>query len=261
MKVLLLLASLILPLSADWRDDLAPARPGSHPRLDPVTLRYTLSWKGMVDAGSLDFSFGLPDPEHPKDYKIAVSGGSSGLASRLFPYKVSLASHLDPTRLRPRRFRGIEVEGDEVTVTESTFYGSKVRSTETNRPDKRAAERKWSTEFKFSPVFDAFSAILQVRSRPLRQGDTLKYALVPFNTPYLATIRVIGREKHAGRDAIKLSIAIQKIDPESFELLAYKKLRSASLWISDDTDRVPLELRSDMFIGDVRMVLKEMKKP
>ena len=260
MRVLLALFLLGGPLAADWRDALAPHKPGSHPSLDPVTLRYTLSWKGMIDAGSLIFSFGRPDADHPRDYKVAVSGGSSGLASKLFPYKVSLASHLDPARLRPRRFRGVEIEGDEVTVTESTFYGTKVRSTESNRPHKAAPERRWNSEFRFAPAFDAFSAILQVRSQALKAGDALNYALVPFNTPYLASIRVLGRERHQGRDAIKLAVSMQKIDPESFKLLPYTKLKSATLWISDDADRVPLELRSEVFIGDVRMTLSSLKK-
>jgi hypothetical protein len=261
MKTLLALLLLLSgPLAADWREELAPGKPGHHPPLAPVTLHYTLSWKGMIDAGSLTFSFGRPDPAHPRDYRITASGGSSGLASKLFPYKVNLASHLDPVRLRPRRFRGIEVEGDELTVTESTFYGAKVRSTETNRPHKAAPERKWTSEFRFAPAFDAFSAILQVRSQPLKAGDSLSYALVPFNTPYLVSIRVLGRERHLGRDAIKLAVSMRKIDPKSFRLVPYKKLKSATLWISDDADRIPLELRSEVFIGDVRMSLREIKR-
>ncbi|MEM9237948.1 MAG: DUF3108 domain-containing protein [Verrucomicrobiota bacterium] len=257
LALILLLAA---PLQADWRKDLAPAKPGGHPKPDPMVLAYDLSWKGMVNAGSLTFSFGLPDPKHPGTYNVTVNGGSTGVASKLFPYKVYLNSNLDPSTLRPRSFKGVEIEGDEITTSTSTFTGNSVKNTERNRPDKKSPERKYDTEFKFGPTFDAASAILHVRSHPLKDGDTLKYAFVPINSPYLVTAKVLGREQHQGRPAIKLSINMRKINPKTFELLPYKKLKSATLWISDDADRIPLEIRSEVFIGDVRMTLKRMQK-
>jgi hypothetical protein len=33
-------------------------------------------------------------------------------------------------------------------------------------------------------------------------------------------------------------------------------MKSATLWLSDDANRLPLELRAEVFIGDVRMTLK-----
>jgi hypothetical protein len=38
-------------------------------------------------------------------------------------------------------------------------------------------------------------------------------------------------------------------------LKSYNKLKKATLWISDDADRIMIELRSEVFIGDVRAVL------
>jgi hypothetical protein len=36
--------------------------------------------------------------------------------------------------------------------------------------------------------------------------------------------------------------------------------RDATLWLSDDTDRIPLEFRAPVYIGDVRAVLTSFKK-
>lgn len=55
---------------------------------------------------------------------------------------------------------------------------------------------------------------------------------------------------------------MQKIDRRSLKLKAYKKLKSdATLWLSDDADRVPIEFRAAVFIGDIRAVLVKQGKP
>ena len=46
---------------------------------------------------------------------------------------------------------------------------------------------------------------------------------------------------------------------KDLSLKPYKKMKTSTLWISDDEDRIPLELRVDAFIGDVRMTLTEQR--
>ena len=87
--------------------------------------------------------------------------------------------------------------------------------------------------------------------------------ILPFKSPYFLKVKVEAKEKHAGKDAIRLSFAMQKIQFDTHELVAYKKLKKpVTLWLSDDTDRIPLELRASVYIGDVRAVLaKHTKTP
>jgi hypothetical protein len=37
-------------------------------------------------------------------------------------------------------------------------------------------------------------------------------------------------------------------------------MKSTTLWLSDDANRIPVELRSEVFIGDVRMTLSGHRK-
>jgi len=75
---------------------------------------------------------------------------------------------------------------------------------------------------------------------------------------YLANITVLGRETHMGRKAIKLRVSMQRIQ-ENLELKTYKKLKSATVWLSDDSQRIPLEVRAKVWVGDVRMSLLKQK--
>lgn len=260
MKTLILLLAFSGSTLADWKSEVTPAKLGPHPKLVPQEFEYRLSWKGMVDAGKLTFSFGKKDPKFPSDYTVRIAGGGTGLASKLYKSKFAVFSRLDPATLRPRVSVGVQDEGDEINTTRSTWQGPVVKSEHTITITKNGKAATTGSEFRFNPVYDVSSAMLHVRSHKLGNGDRLTMPLQPFNRPYLLQIQVLGREQFAGRDTIKLSVGLQKIDPVSKTLLPYKKLKSATLWLSDDANRIPVELRSQVFIGDVRMTLAAARK-
>jgi hypothetical protein len=260
MKAAALLVALALPALADWKDEITPPKLGPHPRLAPQEFDYRLSWKGMLDAGALTFTFGKPDPKHPSDYTARASGGSTGLASRLFHYQVAMTSRLDPATLHPRHSVGVHDEGDEINTTRNIWAGTLVRTEQTLRLPESGKQATVHSELRFSPLHDVFSAMLQVRSHKLADGDRLVLPLLPSNKPYLLRVQVLAREKFAGRDTIKLDVALQKIDPKTWTLLPYKKMKRTTLWLSDDANRIPVELRAEAFIGDVRMTLAAARK-
>ena len=74
-------------------------------------------------------------------------------------------------------------------------------------------------------------------------------------------ITVLGKEKHNGKNCIKLDIALRKIDKKDGSLGEYKKLKKATLWLTDDPYRIPLELRvgiklaNHLNIGSARLNL------
>ncbi|MCW1922844.1 DUF3108 domain-containing protein [Luteolibacter arcticus] len=260
MKPVALLIALSLPALADWKTEVTPAKLGPHPKLAPQEFDYRLSWNGMVDAGKLTFTFGKQDPKFPSDFVSRVTGGSTGVASKLYKNDIAVISRLDPATLKPRACVGVQDEGKEVVTTRSTWAGTQVSSEHVTRVAKTGAETKVDSQFLFTPVHDVFSAMLHVRSHKLANGDKLVLPLMPFNRPYLARIEVLGREKFANRDTIKLSVSLQKIEPKTKTLLPYKKMKSTTLWLSDDANRIPVELRSEVFIGDVRMTLSGARK-
>ncbi|HEY1122155.1 MAG TPA: DUF3108 domain-containing protein [Haloferula sp.] len=262
MKVAALSLTLVLslPALADWKDEVTPATLGPQPKLVPQEFEYRLSWNGMVDAGKLTFTFGQPDPKFPSDYVTRVNGGSTGVASKLYKSDVALISRLDPATLKPRASVGVQNEGKEIVTTRNSWAGIQVSSEHVTKVAKTGAETKVDSTFVFTPVHDIVSAMLHVRSQKLDNGDTLTMPVMPFNKPYLMRVEVLGREKFANRDTIKLSVALQKIEPKTKALLPYKKMKSTTMWLSDDANRVPVELRSEVFIGDVRMTLAGARK-
>jgi hypothetical protein len=261
----ILLFLLFVPLATAapaWQAELTPPSPGPFPMLAPTVLDLQVSWNGMINAGSIRMEFAPPAAKKPGPYVIRSSSSSHGAAALLFPYHSDFWSELSPASLRPRYFHSVETDKKETATTTVRHFPDRVESREIIKISKTGATPQTDRIFRFAPVFDIFSAMLHVRSQKLDAGDHITLVIHPFDNPYLLRLKVQGREIHAGRNTIRLTLGMHKIDRKTLELRPYKKLKKdATLWLSDDADRVPVELRATAFIGDVRATLTAHTKP
>ncbi len=140
-------------------------------------------------------------------------------------------------------------------------FDSKVEVKEVSKINETGAVSTESFDFPYGIARDMFSAILYIRSQKLAPGEEHTLLLMPFKTPYLLKVTVVAKEKHLGQDSLQLSFALQKIDRTTLKLRTYKKLKKpVTVWLSDDADRIPIELRASVYIGDVRAVLTGFSK-
>ena len=254
----------IFPAHADpaWKSELTSPELGPHPKLVPTVLDLQLSWNGTINSGTLHIEFAPANAKKPGRYVVRSSATSLGAAAVLFPYKSNFWSELDPTTFRPRYFSSVEIDQTENVTTTVRHFADRVESSETTTILKTKVAKTSDKIFKFAPVFDIFSAMLHIRSQKLDAGDHINLVVCPFKTPYLLRVTVQGREAHNGRDSIRMTLGMRKINRDTLELQPYKKLKAdATLWLSDDADRIPIEFRAAAFIGDVRATLSGHRKP
>ena len=267
MRQLLLLCGLFAaasPVHAQkpaWLAELAPPALGKHPRLTPTAVDFQVSWRGAINSGSVTIVFDPPNVHKPGQFVVKSDARSEGLAAGLFPYEHHFWSELHRDTLRPRLFYAVETDAKETTTTTNRYSATRVSCTESNKNLGTGAVTTDRPSFNLGSVHDVFSAMIFIRSQALAAGDEIVLVAMPFKSPYLLRVKVAGREVHHQLDTIKLSVSMQKIDRTTLALKAYKKLnRSATLWLSDDADRIPVELRAEVFIGDVRATLTGRRK-
>jgi hypothetical protein len=241
--------------------DLSPVVPGLHSPIPSSTLDFTLSWKGMLKAGKLQMDFAPKRVKEHDSFVIKCSASSQGAAAILFPYSHSYWSEIDPASFSSRYFHSTETASEESVVTTNRYTAKKVNIREVTTQTDTGAVRTDNFGFPHGPARDLFSAILYVRSQKLDPGDEHTLLLLPFASPYLLNVRVEAKEMHLGRDTLRISFALRKIDRITHALVPYKKLKKpVTLWLSDDADRIPIELRASVYIGDVRAVLTGFTK-
>ncbi len=257
----LILTSALSVAAPAWQSELTTRNPGPHPAISSSTLDFTLSWKGMLKAGKLDIEFAPKGVKKPGSFVIKSSASSIGAASALFPYSHSYWSEINPRTLRSKFFKSTETDDKETIVTTNHYRPSMVNVNEVTTSLKTMAITTNTWSFPFGDARDMFSAILLLRSQKLDNGDEHTLLLMPFKSPYLLKVRVEGRERHMGRDSIRLSFSLRKISRDTLEIVPYKKLKKpVTLWLSDDADRIPIELRASIYVGDVRAVLSGFTK-
>ncbi|QTN31388.1 DUF3108 domain-containing protein [Akkermansiaceae bacterium] len=247
--------------SPAWEAELSPAKPGPHPPIPPCSLAFTLSWKGMLKAGQLTMDFAPKGVNKPGSLVIKCSASSRGAAAALFPYRHSYWSEIRPSTLASRYFHSTEEDSKEKAVTTIRYSRTKADVTEISTDLQTTVATAESFAFPYGSARDLFSAILYIRSQKLEPGEQHTLLLLPFKTPYLLKVRCEAKEMHLGQDALRLSFALHKIDRKTLTLGSYKKLKKpVTVWLSDDADRFPIELRASVYIGDVRAVLTGFSK-
>lgn len=255
MKALLLLAASSTLTMAGWKNEIRPYNSGSMTPFKPEKLEYTLSWQGAVKSGTLTIEFGKKDKRYPKSFISHAYGRSTGAAYALFPYKFTFTSFASLKTHRPLIFVATEKDAKEEVQTKNRYKSPGMTHYSSTKIKRSGKEEEKKHTFAAKAVHDPMTAMLAIRKEPLKNGDVVQICGHPFASPYLLKVTVLGREKHLGYDCIKLDVKITKIDKRTGEFKKYKKLKKATLWISDDEKRIPVELRSKVFIGDVRATL------
>jgi len=260
---LLVLTSVMLHATPEWAKEITSPKAVTYSAMESCKLEFSLSWKGIVQAGYLDIEIAPKNVSKSGSLVVKSTGYSQGFAKKLFPYNHAYWSEINPTTLESLYFKSTETDSKEKVITTNQYSPAKVEIEEITTKFDTSKKTTLTQTFSQPDVRDLFSTILFIRSQKLDVGDTHTMLILPFKSAYLLKVSVEAKEMHEGRDAIRLSFALRKINSKTNELVAYKKLKKpVTLWLSDDTDRIPLELRASVYIGDVRAVLtKHTKTP
>ena len=250
----------------DWRKSLTTTPPTFLPPLRDVETNYLFGWSGINAAeGTLKFS----TPE-PGVRRLDLKGQTLGFVRALWPMDAKVFSIGDAMTCRPVRVRQAEWyrRGTSLVAQEFTpldvlrskggIKGDPGQAFFENKPvdaaQMSALTHAKSKTLKFPGLYDLHSAFLFFRGQPLAQGDVVRVVIFQDNWPYLATLRVAGREQitvAAGTyPAIKVDLSLQYID-KKLKLQPHTKFKRAVGWLSDDADRLLLKIQADVFVGSV----------
>jgi len=240
-------------LVGNWWEEIT-TQPGSFAPLRPLKARYTFGWSAFT-AGNAEADFSRTKEG---EYLLKIKGASAGAVRAMWKIDADASSVVRPQTLLPTTVVQHETYSDESRTTTVNFTDEAVSRTRVRKPPKEPLKTK---QFKFAPVHDLHSALLFIRSQPLKDGDVVRFAVYPAAQPYLAEVTVAGREtiKTAGKKwpAIKLDLKLQEIDKD-LALSPHKKFKRASGWLSDDADRLLLKVESEIMIGKVWMDLEQV---
>ena len=255
---LLILASCVAPKSfgASWQSTLTKDPPGTFPELRPLRATYHFGWAGLT-AATGDVRFTKPSERR---FQLEGTGRTTGFVRALWKLDVNYRALADAETLRPVETTQTESYRAKKIITHLAFMSTGVTRARTE--GRTGSERTKTREFSFPNLFDLHSALLYLRSQPLGDGSVHRIVVYPANSAYLATVTVIGREKITVRagtyNAIKVDLQLHRLG-KNLELEPHRKFRRATIWISDDSDRLLLRTEAQIFVGTVFAELQSVR--
>ncbi len=252
----ILLAFCTGSLSANWQATLSKEPAGNFPELRPLRVSYRFGWSGLTAAiGEVHFI----KPTNDR-FQLDGTGRTIGLVRALWKMDVNYRAVANAETLNPIETQQTEDYRSKRIVTHLTFTNTGVTRARTESQGG-AAETK-TKQFVFPNLFDLHSAALYLRSQPLKQGSVYRLAVYPATNAYLATVTVLGREKVSVRagsyNAIKLDLHLKRIG-KNLELEPHRKFRRATVWVSDDAERIILRIEAQVFVGTVFTELQSVR--
>jgi len=239
--------------ATDWISTLTHDPRGNFPDLRPGHATYVYAWSGIT-AGTSDVSFRHGEQQ---TFVLEGKGRTVGLARVLWRFDLSYRSVANAETLRPLETHQVETARGKRIETNLKFSNDGVNSRrfEASHPTPTVKDFAWEN------LYDLQSVFLYLRSQPLRDHNVYRVVVYPANSAYVATLTVLGRERLRVRsgnyNAIKMDLKLQRVNKKN-ELEAHRKFKRATIWLSDDNDRVLLRIESQIFVGTVTAELQSI---
>ena len=238
-----------------WEPTLTKDPPGNFPELRPVRATYHFGWSGFT-AGTGEMHFSKTADKH---FQLEAAGRTIGLVRALWKLDASYRGLSDVETLRPIESKQTEIYRKKKIVTDLTFTNSGVTRARTEGTGAEATKAK---PFNFPGLFDLHSALLYLRSQPLNDRSVYRIVVYPATSAYLTTVTVLGHERASVRagtyNAIKIDLQLKRLG-KKLELEPHRKFRRATIWISDDANRIPLRIEAQIFVGTVFAELQAVR--
>jgi hypothetical protein len=242
--------------AADWQNSLTKDPPGHFPPLRPLRVKYNFGWSGIT-AATADVHYALTGDDRSV---IEGSGRTIGLVRALWRYDVNYRSEVDTATLRPIESKQIDTYRGKKITTNLTFSNNGVSRLRNDTSATGPAPKP--KRFDFPNLHDLQSVLLYLRSQPLKDRSVYRVVVYPETNPYLAIVTVSGREKISVRagsyNVIKLDLQLNRVG-KNLQLEPHKKFRRASIWVSDDNDRILLRIEAQVFVGTVFAELQSVQ--
>jgi len=214
-----------------------------------------------VDVGEFRFrakpvqagSDGTSDP-----LELTADVVSKGFFAKLagFKFHQHVESKVDPGRFSALKTNKLDEQGKRVRISEALFDYEKRLVTWTERdPNQNQPPRVTSLDFTI-PIQDVLSMIYYLRTQSLEVGKNFEITVVDSGRMFRVPVAVRERKRintALGRvDAVRVEPAI--FGPESM----IKSNGKISIWITDDSRRLPVWAEVKVNLGTVDIKLKRV---
>ena len=214
-----------------------------------------LKWRvhyGFINAGFATLSLKGSQIDNKKHYHAVMKGWSTGIVNAFFKVKDQYESYFDAETKQPRRFIRKVNEGKYWNHREMEFN---LHDKEVRVEDFKA--KKVTTHSVTKNIQDMISAFYSLRETPIKQlkvGNEIKKNLFFDFEVYHFKIKILNKEtiktKFGYIDCLKVLPYVQSGK-------VFKEKESVTVWITNDSNLLPVRIKAELVIGSLKFDLYE----
>ncbi len=241
-----------------------PSAPNSELGLNPgETMSFEVRLGGVL-AGEASLAVGELGNFEGKRAIVVSSRASTVGAADLIKHVVDEATTVIEVATGKPLALDTNVEtGDKKVTAHATFVGTRAEVTFV-KSDDGGKPHNYKVELGKQPVFEAHSAMAQLRGWRPAPGTMKQVFIIGGRRLWRIDVKVAGYETIGSalgnRKAVHFEGASFKARA-NMTLESEKPQRTFSVWLSDDADRVPLQLKASTELGEIVMDLTEYNRP
>lgn len=216
-------------------------------------LRYKMSYSGFLRAGTAILEVDEKTHNGKQVFYTKGTGWTSGMIKWFFEVDDLYESYFDKDEIKPYLFKRKINEGGY----------KKHRITSFNYQNNTAYVQDFTeqkdTIVSFKNVQDMLSSFYYLRNkdvRNLKPGDEIKIDMFFDSEVYPFKLRFLGRETIRTKFGKVKSLIFR---PYVQSGRVFKEEESITIWISDDTNKVPLKLKASLRVGSLNAELEAYK--
>lgn len=218
---------------------------------------------GGVLAGEASLAVGeIGEFEGKKAVVVKSRANTAGAAALIRRITDEATTVIDMQSGRPLQLETFVEQGSKQTSAQATFKGNVADITYKRSSDPRP--HNYKINFGAQAVHDTHSAMAQVRGWRPAPGTTRSVFVVGGRRLWRVDVTYIGTETigsaMGNRRAVKLEGKSFRARP-NFTIETGKPMRTFTVWLSDDADRVPLKVLAKTELGDITVDLTEYNRP
>jgi|694.fasta_scaffold19607_7 hypothetical protein len=212
-------------------------------------LKYRVHY-GFLTGGYADFDVSdKPEMYNNRPvYKIKASGRSTGVVDAMFSVKDEFVSYMDTEALVPWKATKNVKEGNYKDLDVILFDHRRRIAQSTNRGQLSIPEG----------TKDIISTLYYARSLDMTKANPGDVFPITF---YLDNKNYEFRFKFVGRETIKIGSGkykALKVKPQVIEGRVFKDQQAITMWVTDDENKIPLLVESEIWVGSLKAELIEM---
>jgi hypothetical protein len=199
--------------------------------------------------------------DNPVILRLVGDVASKGLFPRIagFRFHEHVESTVDPDPFTVLRTNKLEEQGKRVRVSEALFDHEARKVTWTERdPNQSQPPRISALEFS-EPVQDILTLIYFLRTQKLEVGKSFDVPVSDSGKVFRFSVAVVERKQ---LNTVLGRVSAVRIDPALFGENGLVRSRgSLSIWISEDSRRLPVKAQLKVDIGTFDIKLKRVSYP